>query len=263
MKKLGQMNKTKPGALVPAQGAIKKSPLCQRLLEAMDRFDQAGEELGLALEAPQNLPWRDNGRVFEPLPVELAAVDEKGVDPSTPGGPRIWTLKRLWAALQRSGGNMTVAARLLSVFYGVNCSRAKISYMIQKYPQLAEAKTESEVVMLESVFSDTARRALSGDPRAQQFLLTRLDPRVKNKTEVSGPGGGPIVMASAEIPDRLGDVVFTNIVEELLTLDERIELASIAELVDRRGGVQELSTAEFDRMKELQAKGRPKEIGNG
>ena len=258
IKKLAQISKMKTGTVVPAQGSIKTSRFYEQRVAAMERFDRAAGKLGLSLDAPQSSPWSYYMRLLEPLPQELAEQDEKETDPSAPGQPRIWTLRRVWAALQRSCGNMAAAARLLSETYGVTCAHATISLLVKKYPQLREAMEESEVTLLELCHDVTARHAIAGDPLSQEFLLRTLDPRFRNEHEVSGPAAGPIQMEQEELTPRPGDQLFANIDDGSLTREERVELASIAELVDRRGGMGKLTIAEFARFKELQEKGRRK-----
>lgn len=177
--KMLQISKAKTGTVVPGQDPIKTRRFYEQCRAAMDRFDQAGEKLGLSLHAPQSPPWSDYLDLLKPLPQELADQDQKATNSTAPSRPRIWTFKRIWNALQRSCGNMAAAARLLSKTYGVNCAPATISLLVKKYPQLREAIEESEVVLLELCCDAAVRSALAGDERAQYFMLTHVDPRFK------------------------------------------------------------------------------------
>jgi phage terminase small subunit len=172
IKNLTQISKMKTGAVVPAQGSIKTSALYEQRAAAMERFDRAAEKLGPPVGAPPSDPWSD----YVDVMLELADQDEKEHDPTATRRPRTWTSKRVWAALQRSGGNMAAAARLLTETYGVTCAPATISLLVKKYPQLRKAFEESEEVLLDACYDPIVRRAAAGDPLAQRFLLCMWDP---------------------------------------------------------------------------------------
>jgi hypothetical protein len=114
--------------------------------------------------------------ILESLPPELAEVDAKAAARTTPGRPRLWTLQDVWTALQRSGGNIAAAARLLSKSYGATCTPDKISPLIKKYPQLREAIAESEEALLDFCLHAVTTDALNGDARARRFILSHYHP---------------------------------------------------------------------------------------
>jgi hypothetical protein len=58
-----------------------------------------------------------------------------------------------------------------------------------------------------------------------------------------------------DLNPRPDEALFEDIDDKLLAEDERVELATIAEMVSDRG-VLGLTVAQFVRMKQLQAKGR-------
>jgi phage terminase small subunit len=182
IEKLEQISKTKTGTVTSAQDSIETSRLNEQLAAAMDRFDQAGEELGLSLCAPESIQWSydDYISVLQPLPQELADEDNKAADPTALGRARIWTLRDVWTALQRSCGNMAAAARLLSETYGATCTPDAISRLTKKYPQLREAIEECEDVLLEFCRYAVETSAIAGDACARRFVLTHFHPKYKD-----------------------------------------------------------------------------------
>lgn len=150
---------------------------------AMERFDRAAEKLGLSLYAPQSTPWSNYCSLLMSLPQELAAQDEKETYPIALGRPRIWTCKRVWAALQRSCGNMAAAARLLSETYGVTCTRATISPLVKKYPQFREAIEDCELTLLEICKDVITDCAFAGDAASREFLLCMYHPAYQDQAQ--------------------------------------------------------------------------------
>jgi hypothetical protein len=179
--------------------------------------------------------------------------------PATSARKPFWTAELVKPALVKARGIVTEAARILSEAYDRPCTPETIRKLVKSNAELDEVCRESRAKVLEECFAARVAMAEAGDERAQEFLLKAYDPRFRNKTEVPGPGGGPI-QVEHEIPLRLGDQVFKDLVEEKFTHDELVELSEIAEIVDRRGGFDQLTGAEFLRMKELQDKGRRREI---
>jgi phage terminase small subunit len=174
IKELEHIRKVEGGSAAPGEDP---KDFHRQRLTAMARFDRAGEELGLSLYDMERSPWGDYGCVLMQLPPELAAQDEKQADPAAPRRPRIWTLKRLWAALQRSCGNIAAAARVLSETYGVTCTPATIYYLVNKYPQLREGIDECKLVLFDICKVEVMNCARAGDAASQEFLLCMYDPR--------------------------------------------------------------------------------------
>lgn len=176
IKNLAQVGNTKTDIAAPAQDSIETNRFYEQRAAAMDRFDLAAEKLGLSLDMPPSPLWASFLRVLKPFPQGLAAQDEKESGSIAPRRQRIWTLQRVWAALQRSFGNMARAARLLSETYGVACAPATISHLVKKYPQLREAVEECELTLLETCYDAIIRSASVGDMDAQFFLLRMWHP---------------------------------------------------------------------------------------
>jgi P27 family predicted phage terminase small subunit len=159
----------------------KSRPFYEQRAAAMLRFDRVAEKLGLSLNVPQSPPWSHYAYVFEPFPEELAEQDEKEVESTAPGRyRRIWTCRRVWGALQRSFGNMSAAARLLSETYGVICKRSAISFLAKKFPRLREAIGNCEQTLLELCYSALMQSAIGGDGASQRFVLRKCHPDYKD-----------------------------------------------------------------------------------
>jgi phage terminase small subunit len=172
-----QISKMNSGTVVPEQGSNQTTRrLREQLWGAMERLDRAAEKLGWSMCAPQSEPWSDYRNGLVALPRELAEQDEKETNRIAPGRPRVWTLRRVWAALQSSCGNMTAAARLLSEIYGVTCTRDTISHLVNKYPQFREAIEDREQMLLNICRDAIVEYALAGDRDSREFLLDMYHP---------------------------------------------------------------------------------------
>ncbi len=57
------------------------------------------------------------------------------------------------------------------------------------------------------VYDAMYQSAISGDVKAMKEYLDRMEGPVTNKTEVSGPGGGPITMTDAEKAAKLAAIL--------------------------------------------------------
>jgi hypothetical protein len=181
--------------------------------------------------------------------------------PATPGPKPFWTVDRVKPALVKASGIIADAAKILSDAHNRPCSRRTISELVNSNSELRVVRDEAMAVLFDGCFAACVARAEAGDERAQEFLLTHLGPPFRNKQEVSGPDGGPIqVTQETELPSRVGNVVFKDVDDALLTRDECIELAGIAEHVDMLGGLQDLPLAEFARMNELRAKAKRQKV---
>jgi hypothetical protein len=242
-----------PTSTDPGESSNQISRCYEQRLAAMDQLDCAGEKLGLSLDPPQLPACSNYSSAFRPYPWKLAAQDE-GDKSTAPRRRRIWTFKRVWAALQRSNGNMAAAARLLAETYGVACAPAKISRKVAKSPLLREAIEDRQLSLLDYSYTAIRESATAGDADARRFLLCMLDPGYGGKPRYSLSNLGPVRLRGEPPP---GDEVFADVVQDLLTPEELIELAQIAETVDARGSIDTLSCAEFARMKELKAKAAP------
>jgi hypothetical protein len=175
IKRLGQIGKTNGGTAVPPRDSINGGGFYKQLAAAMERYDRAGGQLSLLLRAPPSSLWSDFLSILESLPQDLADQDKQN-NSRKPSRPRIWTLQRVWTAVQMSCGNMAAAARLLSETYGVTCSPATISRLAKKYRQLRDVIEESELALLEFCQHEVITSALDGDDRARRFVLSHYHP---------------------------------------------------------------------------------------
>ena len=175
-----QIAKTRTQTGAPEQDSDRAGQVYEQRAAAMERFDRAGERLGLSLVAPPSHPWADYLDVLKFFPQELAALDEIEANSTVPQHRRIWTRKRVWDALQRSFGNIAAAARLLSKTYGVTCTRSTISFLVKKYPQLRAAIEECEEFLLDTCYTALFTSASVGDGASQRFLLCKFHPDFQN-----------------------------------------------------------------------------------
>jgi hypothetical protein len=192
---------------------------------------------------------------------ELA--DDSASGPGKPGKPGrkpFWTVELVKPALIKANGIITDAARILSDAYHRPCARETISKLVNSTPELREVCREAQAAIQEEIYAARVAMAKAGDERAQEFLLKALDPRFRTKQEISDSDGGPIQLVDELVP-RLGDNVFEGIDDALLTNDEKIELAGMANIVDHFGSMNALSLKDFARMKELQAKAQRQQPG--
>jgi len=92
------------------------------------------------------------------------------------------------AALVRSIGNLTVAAKSLGI------SRFTIYRRMERSPRIRTVYDTARESMIDNVESSLYRRALGGDVTACIFILkTRgKDRGYVERHEISGPNGGPI-----------------------------------------------------------------------
>lgn len=252
--------------LMPGKGGLVTNAYVEMRRDALARMTECEQELGLYPDAPRSIAWNEIVPLLSPMPgceeeiIELPDGTPGVGKPGNPGSKPFWTMERVWPALQKSGGVIADAARILSATYKRKCSRQTISTLVNKYPELKAACQEAERALVDGCYSSVASRALAGNERAQEFLLRALDPRFKNKTELTGAGGGPVQVATVSEVPRPGDEIFADLDDSLLSDDDKVELASIAELADRLGAISKLDLRTFARMKDLQAKGQVKAI---
>ena len=162
------------------EGPTNTGHFYEQRLVAMDRFDQLGEQLGLSLYTH----WSFYASSLKSLPPELAERDgkQKSVAPTR---RRIWTLERVWTALQRACGKIADAARLLSMTYGVNCDPSTILRLVRDYPQLGEAIEDSKRTLYDACYDTLVRSAVAGDQASRHFVLRKRHPGYKAQPEHS------------------------------------------------------------------------------
>lgn len=135
----------------------------------------------------------------------------------------------------------------------VNARRA-VERTLNKKISVRQGKKTRKVPMIEAVAETHALKAVQGDHRSANVLIS-LGSRVgaiSADNDESAINGRPVAVdrrpPSAALLERINP--------DLLAKDEKIELARLAERIDRGGDVMVLSTSDFARLKAIQNKGR-------
>jgi Family of unknown function (DUF5681) len=107
------------------------------------------------------------------------------------------------------------------------------------------------VPMREAIVRAHAAKAKQGDVRSAGFVFNLLPQ--------TGPLVGPEVEQEA-FSRRPSSELFENVDQTQYSVDDKIELSRIADIVDLGGGMTALNDADFGRARELVNKGRGKDV---
>jgi hypothetical protein len=101
------------------------------------------------------------------------------------------------------------------------------------------------------------RQAIEGDTRSANFLIgLGIKTGIVAESDHENPHSDPDV----ETANKPGNVLFKNVDESLLSPKDLIDLSRLAQVVDLGGDITALSTADFERLKEISNKARGKDI---
>ena len=120
---------------------------------------------------------------------------------------------------------------------------------------IREGNKTRRMSKFEAMVQTHTMKGMKGDGRSANAMIGLMGRNGLFADQEAGatiegmPGGAPIKM-------RLGDAVFDNIDEGLLSTVEMIELSRLAGIIDSAGDITALSTSDFERLKELVNKGR-------
>jgi phage terminase small subunit len=250
-------------AELPGERGLVENPYVKMAEDSRESMHRYGQQIGLAARASLSTASDRTLPAPDAVKEQQIVEPEKGAQvvgqPSKPGRRPFWTQERVLPALQEADRIFADAARILSDAYDRPCVRQTVSALVRRSPELQKVCEDAQAAVLDECYAGRVAKARSGNDHAQEYLLNHLDPRFRARHEVSGPRGGPIEVQVCEIEDeRPGDAVVEGIVEEMLSPNEKAELANIARHVDAVGGIQHLPTKVLLRFKEIQEKGSVK-----
>lgn len=131
-----------------------------------------------------------------------------------------------------------------------------------------DGETERQVSLLGANVLAHGVKGAKGDVRSAGLILNHayrlglLDDEdaaaIKSAERDSGDGGAVLIPPASK--SRPSDTLFENLDLQLLAREELTELARLAEIIDLGGDITALSTADFERMKQIVNRGRGKDI---
>jgi Family of unknown function (DUF5681) len=135
-------------------------------------------------------------------------------------------------------------------------AKTTVQRVMNEKVSVRRGQKTNTVSTLEALVQAHAVKAIKGDPRSAAMVINVM---TRTGLLADKEDDGPLETAKrAALADkaRSSDALFENIDAELLSKDEMIELSRLAAIIDLGGDVTALSTADFQRLKQLVNKGR-------
>jgi uncharacterized protein DUF5681 len=131
-----------------------------------------------------------------------------------------------------------------------------------------DGEVEREVTLLGANVLAHGVKGAKGDVRSAGLFLNHtyrlglLDDEVAAvlKSAERDNGNDGVVLITPASKSRPSDTLFENLDLQLLAREELTELARLAEIIDFGGDITALTTADFERMKDIVNRGRGKDI---
>jgi hypothetical protein len=113
-----------------------------------------------------------------------------------------------------------------------------------------------KVTKREAYFRNHIAKAIKGDAHSARLMRDELaDAGVGSEQNLGAPA-----LASPYIQSAQSDVLFANLNLDLLSDDDKIELARLGQVIDLGGDFTALSPRDFERVKQIAEKGRGKDV---
>jgi len=144
--------------------------------------------------------------------------------------------------------------------------KTEVKEIAAKKITFRDGETTHKVSMIAANILAHAVKGAKGDVRSaglffnmtqKMGLLDDDDSIIVNDPALGGPTSGITTVSSAVAPSEL---LFANLDLNLLTREDMAELSRLAEVIDLGGDFTALSTADFERAKNIINKGRGKNV---
>ena len=135
-------------------------------------------------------------------------------------------------------------------------SKAFLAKIMNERITIREDGRPHKVTKGEALFRSQMAKAINGDVRSARLIMDEAA-RVGLGSEQEG---GISALLPPKIQSVQSDALFAKLEPDLLTNEEKIELARLGKIIDFGGDFTALSPADFARIKQITDKGRGKDV---
>ena len=121
---------------------------------------------------------------------------------------------------------------------------------------IREGGKERKVTKYDALFRSQMAKAIKGDTHSAKFIMEEVS-RLGLNDERDGASSSRI---APQIKSGTSEVLFDNLDLNVLSDDDKIELARFGKIIDLGGDFTALSLADFARAKHITDKGRGKDV---
>jgi hypothetical protein len=126
--------------------------------------------------------------------------------------------------------------------------------MMSKLISIREGGKPRKVTKYEALCLAHLTKGINGDTRSAMFVINEA-----GRAGFGEPGAEPVPVKFKDWASQ-SDLLFENINLELLSEEDKVDLAKFAAIIDLGGDFTALSALDFQRVKDIANKGRGKDV---